>query len=73
MDARQSAGRPGLTCCDATSLNDPADVLRKRIDMTLTRGGITATECGDHPADFRAGLWPSDRAGVVAALEFTGA
>jgi endonuclease/exonuclease/phosphatase family metal-dependent hydrolase len=69
-------GCPGLTCCHATSLNDPADVLRKRIDLILTRGGITATACfvvGDQPDDFRAGLWPSDHAGVVATLEFTGA
>jgi endonuclease/exonuclease/phosphatase family metal-dependent hydrolase len=69
------AGLPGPTCCHAPSLADPADVLRRRIDLILTRGDIAATEChvvGDRPGDFRAGLWPSDHAGVVARLEFTG-
>jgi endonuclease/exonuclease/phosphatase family metal-dependent hydrolase len=69
------AGPPGSTCCHGTSLTDPADVLRKRIDLILTRGDVTATECrvlGDQPGDFRAGLWPSDHAGVVATLELAG-
>ena len=69
------ADLPGFTCCHAASLSDPADALRRRIDLILTRGGIAATECrvvGDQPGDFREGLWPSDHAGVVATLEFTG-
>jgi endonuclease/exonuclease/phosphatase family metal-dependent hydrolase len=65
-------GPAGLTCCHAQPLDDPADALRGRIDLVLTRGGIAATEAfvvGDGPGDFRAGLWPSDHAGVVATLE----
>jgi endonuclease/exonuclease/phosphatase family metal-dependent hydrolase len=65
-------GPAGLTCCHAHPLDDPADALRGRIDLVLTRGEIAATEAfvvGDRPGDFRAGLWPSDHAGVVATLE----
>jgi endonuclease/exonuclease/phosphatase family metal-dependent hydrolase len=65
-------GPAGLTCCHAHPLDDPGDALRGRIDLVLTRGGIAATEAfvvGDQPGDFRAGLWPSDHAGVVATLE----
>jgi endonuclease/exonuclease/phosphatase family metal-dependent hydrolase len=62
----------GFTCCHRAGLADPADTLRSRIDLILTRGAITATEAflvGHRPADMRAGLWPSDHAGVVATLE----
>jgi endonuclease/exonuclease/phosphatase family metal-dependent hydrolase len=65
-------GPAGLTCCHRQPLDDPADALRGRIDLILTRGAIVATEAfvvGDAPGDFRAGLWPSDHAGVVATLE----
>ncbi len=65
-------GPAGLTCCHRQPLDDPADALRGRIDLVLTRGEIAATEAfvvGDAPDDFRAGLWPSDHAGVVATLE----
>jgi endonuclease/exonuclease/phosphatase family metal-dependent hydrolase len=65
-------GPAGLTCCHRHPLNDREDALRARIDLVLTRGDITATEAfvvGGEPGDFRAGLWPSDHAGVVAALE----
>lgn len=65
---------PGFTCCRGASLDNPADVLKRRIDLIFTRGDIVATECvavGDQPDDFRAGLWPSDHAGVVARLELT--
>ena len=73
LDARQP-GRTcaGFTCCHAQPLDDPEDALRGRIDLVLTRGEIAATEAfvvGDDPGDFRAGLWPSDHAGVVATLE----
>ena len=64
-------GPTGFTCCHAHPLDNPADRLRRRIDLILTRGGIAATEAfvvGDAPGDFRSGLWPSDHAGVVATL-----
>jgi endonuclease/exonuclease/phosphatase family metal-dependent hydrolase len=62
----------GFTCCHRERLDDPADTLRARIDLILTRGEIAATEAflvGHAPADLRSGLWPSDHAGVVATLE----
>ena len=62
----------GFTCCHRERLDDPADRLRARIDLILTRGAIAATEAflvGHTPADLRNGLWPSDHAGVVATLE----
>jgi endonuclease/exonuclease/phosphatase family metal-dependent hydrolase len=62
----------GFTCCHRERLDDPADTLRARIDLILTRGAIAATEAflvGHRPADVRSGLWPSDHAGVVATLE----
>ena len=65
-------GPRGLTCCHALPLDDPADALRSRIDLILTRGDIDVTEAitvGDARDHFTAGLWPSDHAGVVATLE----
>ena len=62
----------GFTCCHRERLDDPADMLRARIDLILTRGPIAATEAflvGHTAADLRNGLWPSDHAGVVATLE----
>jgi endonuclease/exonuclease/phosphatase family metal-dependent hydrolase len=61
----------GFTCCHRPPLDDPGDRLRARIDLVLTRGNVVATEAfrvGAEPADFKAGLWPSDHAGVVATL-----
>jgi len=67
---RSNADGPGHTCCHFP-LDDPLSSLEMRIDLILTRGGITAeaaTVAGDQPSDFRDGLWPSDHAGVVASL-----
>jgi endonuclease/exonuclease/phosphatase family metal-dependent hydrolase len=61
----------GFTCCYRELLDDPADALRARIDLILTRGNLVATEAflvGHAPTDVRSGLWPSDHAGVVATL-----
>jgi hypothetical protein len=45
----------------------------KRMDLILTRGGITATAAklvNDKPSSrTSSGLWPSDHAGVVATLQ----
>jgi endonuclease/exonuclease/phosphatase family metal-dependent hydrolase len=62
----------GFTCCHRHPLDDPDDRLRARIDLVLTRGGLVAREAfrlGAAPADFKAGLWPSDHAGVAAIVE----
>jgi endonuclease/exonuclease/phosphatase family metal-dependent hydrolase len=68
-------GATGNTCCHGVSLSDPKSVLKRRIDLILTRGEIRATRAfvvGAEPEDFASGLWPSDHAGVVAELELTG-
>ena len=62
----------GYTCCHTERLDDPEDRLSARIDHIFTRGAIAATEAflvGAEPGELRAGLWPSDHAGVVATLE----
>ena len=68
-------GPLGLTCCHRLPLDDPADQLRSRIDHIFTRGDLEVTAAvtvGGAPADFTAGLWPSDHAGVVATLAASG-
>jgi endonuclease/exonuclease/phosphatase family metal-dependent hydrolase len=64
-------GEPGLTCCHATSLTNPAPTLDERIDIVFGRGldPVSAEVVGEDPADRTAsGLWPSDHAGVVATF-----
>lgn len=68
-------GPPGNTCCHDVSLADPASRPGRRIDLILTRGGLSARRAivvGADAGDFAFGLWPSDHAGVVADLEFAG-
>jgi endonuclease/exonuclease/phosphatase family metal-dependent hydrolase len=65
-------GGNGFTCCQAELLDNPSSLLSERIDLVLTRGGVTAKETsviGDRTKDRIAGLWPSDHAGVVAQLK----
>lgn len=63
---------PGLTCCFLEDLHQTAS-LSVRIDDVLVRGSLTptsATIVGEEEADRTlSGLWPSDHAGVVAAIE----
>jgi endonuclease/exonuclease/phosphatase family metal-dependent hydrolase len=69
-DAWPSAnpGADGLTCCHAMPLDNPADRLRTRIDLVLTRGPIRAAEAF-LVGEFGPALWPSDHAGVVARIQ----
>jgi endonuclease/exonuclease/phosphatase family metal-dependent hydrolase len=64
---------PGLTCCQASDLLNPASQLSKRVDLVLTKGNIQVVEIkrvGENPADrTTSGLWPSDHAGVIATLK----
>ena len=70
-----SAGA-GYTCCQAGDLRNAESALDQRIDLIFTRGvslregaAIRTVTVGDRPADkARAGVWPSDHAGVVAYL-----
>jgi endonuclease/exonuclease/phosphatase family metal-dependent hydrolase len=63
---------PGFTCCNEPDLLNPVPTLFQRIDHVLLRAGGTAYRSkviGVDPANRTAdGLWPSDHAGVTAAL-----
>jgi hypothetical protein len=65
---------PGLTCCEQPDLLNPQPTFDQRIDFIFTRnlpphaGAVRREVVGDRPVDRRAGLWPSDHAGVVATL-----
>ncbi len=63
---------PGVTCCNEPDLLNPIPTLFQRIDHVLLRAGGTAYRSnviGVDPANRTAnGLWPSDHAGVTAAL-----
>ena len=63
----------GFTCCQADDLTNEASLLDTRIDFVLYRGAVTAPSVevvGEEQANKTpGGLWPSDHAGVVAALE----
>jgi endonuclease/exonuclease/phosphatase family metal-dependent hydrolase len=63
---------PGNTCCHHADLMNDASALSERIDLVLTRGGVTPVEVklvADQPGvRTAAGRWPSDHAGVVAKL-----
>jgi hypothetical protein len=61
---------PALTCCN--SIDAPQFVAHERIDIVFVGGGVRAHTLdlvGTDPAGRAlAGRWPSDHAGVVAAL-----
>lgn len=64
-------GEPGLTCCQNSTLTNPASALRSRIDLVLTHGAVrplTASVVGDTLIGATPPLWPSDHAGVVATV-----
>lgn len=64
---------PGFTAYQVTSsINNPISTLWKRIDYALVRGALAAEHVelvGDTPSTRTpSGLWPSDHAGLVAAI-----
>jgi endonuclease/exonuclease/phosphatase family metal-dependent hydrolase len=63
---------PGLTCCHAEDLLNPAPTFEARIDDVLTSPGVAVAQAvvvGIDPDNRTpSGLWPSDHAGVVATL-----
>jgi endonuclease/exonuclease/phosphatase family metal-dependent hydrolase len=73
-------GVAGLTCCHVADLSDQVANFDQRIDYVWTRGFArddgkvqgSIDRVGDVPADRLAGpaypIWPSDHAGLVAAL-----
>ena len=74
-------GVDGLTCCHVADLSDQVARFDQRIDYVWTRGfaredgkvGGSVDRFGNVPADRVAGpaypIWPSDHAGLLAALK----
>ena len=63
---------PGFTCCQAEDLRNTASLLDHRIDLVLFNSGsaVRAARYGVDPdARMPSGLWPSDHAAVIAALQ----
>lgn len=77
---RPGAGAEGLTCCHVADLSDQVANFDQRIDYVWTRGFArdngtiqgSIDRFGNVPADRLTGpaypIWPSDHAGLVAAL-----
>jgi len=69
------AGAEGLTCCHVADLSDHVADFDQRIDYIWTRGFARGSidRFGNVPADRLPGpaypIWPSDHAGLVAALK----
>jgi endonuclease/exonuclease/phosphatase family metal-dependent hydrolase len=66
-----AGGGDGLTCCFPELLSATEPGLGERIDYVLLRGAVSPRAVdvvGEAPEDRVGGLWPSDHAGVVAAL-----
>src|SRR3954451_2849615 len=63
---------PGFSCCQAPDLLNPKSLLSERIDLILTKiagrqAKPNAELVGEKPGDrTKAGLWPSDHAGLFA-------
>jgi hypothetical protein len=68
-----NAADPGYTCCNAENLLNPIPTMTQRIDHVLADwdGGVLRSRVVGIDPDNRtpSGLWPSDHAGVVAALQ----
>ena len=68
-----NASDPGYTCCNAEDLLNPTPTMSRRIDHVLADwdGGVVRSRVVGIDGDNRtpSGLWPSDHAGVVGALQ----
>ncbi len=63
---------PGFTCCQAADLANATSALSLRIDLVLTDGHAKARDAalvGDAPFQGIAPRWPSDHAGLIAAIQ----
>jgi endonuclease/exonuclease/phosphatase family metal-dependent hydrolase len=71
--ARKFPSLPGSTCCQSPNLLNPTSQLNQRIDLVFVKGGIEVADILDLGAEqtdrTTSGLWPSDHAGVAAALQ----
>jgi endonuclease/exonuclease/phosphatase family metal-dependent hydrolase len=70
--SQKHAYDPGVTCCQDANLLNPSSKLTHRVDLVFFRGGIGVRDIqivGALPSSrTSSGLWPSDHAGIAAAL-----
>jgi endonuclease/exonuclease/phosphatase family metal-dependent hydrolase len=71
--SRKFSTQPGVTCCQNPDLLNSTSLLNQRIDLVLFKGNLQVLDMivvGDKQADRTpSGLWPSDHAGLAAALK----
>ncbi len=74
--AVRNTSEPGYTCCQNTDLLNPASQLNRRIDLILAAPDfyvLAVDRAGENPENKTgSGHWPSDHAGVTAALLLEG-
>jgi endonuclease/exonuclease/phosphatase family metal-dependent hydrolase len=70
-DAWPDRAGPGFSCCQNGTLSNPVSQLTSRIDLVLTHDGARGRDAhlvGTTPFQAQPPFWPSDHAGVVAAV-----
>jgi endonuclease/exonuclease/phosphatase family metal-dependent hydrolase len=71
-DVGSAVGAVGATCCQAADLDNPVSQLSGRIDYVFDRGFSSIESAflvGDTPFENVRPRWPSDHAGVIAAVD----
>jgi endonuclease/exonuclease/phosphatase family metal-dependent hydrolase len=71
IDVGGAVGAVGATCCQASDLDNPVSLLSGRIDYVFDRGFSSIDSAflvGDTPFETVRPRWPSDHAGVIAAV-----
>jgi endonuclease/exonuclease/phosphatase family metal-dependent hydrolase len=72
IDPGAAVGAAGPTCCQAPDLDNPVSQLTDRIDYVFERGFSSVDSAlivGNTPFETLRPLWPSDHAGVIAAVD----
>jgi endonuclease/exonuclease/phosphatase family metal-dependent hydrolase len=72
IDVGGAVGAVGATCCQAPDLDNPVSQLSGRIDYVFDRGFSSIDSAfivGDQPFENVRPRWPSDHAGVIAAVD----
>jgi endonuclease/exonuclease/phosphatase family metal-dependent hydrolase len=72
IDVGGAVGAVGATCCQAPDLDNPVSQLSGRIDYVFDRGFSSIDSAfivGDTPFENVRPRWPSDHAGVIAAVD----
>jgi endonuclease/exonuclease/phosphatase family metal-dependent hydrolase len=72
IDVGGAVGAIGATCCQAPDLDNPVSQLSGRIDYVFDRGFSSIASAflvGETPFENVRPRWPSDHAGVIAAVD----